>query len=618
MDLQAMLAKFFDEKGRIILDPRFTLAGLSEMVFLQESASPQAEAALNRPVLRGWDFASNPQGVPRDFTRAQVNTRIKAVAARLQQVAQPGDRAAILAGNTPEYLFAFLGALYAGLVPVTLYDPKEPGHAAHLKAVFQDSNPSLVLTDKISAPAVRAYFAEIPGAERPRILSVDTLPDTLAASWQPHAPAGDASVAPVDTTAFLQYTSGSTRTPAGVELTNRSIVSNVLQIFASARLQTPLRMVSWIPLHHDMGIILNAFCLILGLPTEIMAPRDFVQRPSRWVEAIADRPEAPGVSVYTVVPNFALQLAAKYAAPEEGTTFTDVAAVIVGSEPVTKAAVDEFLATFTPHGFAEPALRPSYGLAEASLLVTTPLQEQAPVLTGFDREALAEGRAEIVPVDSESGVVFVSNGQPAVGVVLAVVDPETRQELPDGQIGELWMWGPNKAAGYLGRPEESAATFENTLAGALGEGSHIPSDLPAEGWLATGDLGMYLDGQVYITGRLKDLIVIAGRNHYPQDIEYTAAHASERLNPAAVAAFSVEGDDVEQLIILAERAIEVAADEAADAAAATAVVAAVNAAHGVAPADVRIMNPGEIARSSSAKIARRVAQKRYVEESQRS
>lgn len=191
----------------------------------------------DRPVLRQWVYSEDPNGVPRDFTRSQVNTRIKVVAARLQQVGAMGDRVAILAGNSPEYIFGFMGAMYAGMTPLPLYDPNEPGHTDHLRAVFGDSNPSIVLTNNVSAAAVRKYFADRPSAERPRVISIDSLPDSLAASWvnpleteAGQAAAANLQGAPIDQPAFLQYTSGSTRTPAGVLLTNRSIMTNVLQI----------------------------------------------------------------------------------------------------------------------------------------------------------------------------------------------------------------------------------------------------------------------------------------------------------------------------------------------------------------------------------------------------
>ena len=568
MDLKAQMGQF--------LAPKFTLAQLAENLF-------QAETDPDRVVMRQWIYGE--EETCRELTRAQVNNRIKVVAARLQQVAEPGTRVAILAGNSPEYVFGFLGALYAGMVPIPLYDPNEPGHSDHLKAVFGDCEPSIVVTNRVSAAAVRTYFSA--QRERPRIISLDALPDSLASSWTPvEGTAGD--------TAFLQYTSGSTRTPAGVELTNRAIITNVAQIFQAVQLQMPARIVSWLPMHHDMGIILAVFVTILGLDFEMMTPRDFIQHPDRWVRRLTAGKQA----TYAAIPNFALELAARHA---EDADFSHVAGIIIGSEPVTESAVDSFLGAFSVD---RSVLRPSYGLAEAALIVSTPQTEKRPVIAHFNRAELAAGSA-VIEDKSEDTVAYASNGQCVPHQYLAIVDPETRAEVKDGVIGEIWVHGPNMATGYLNRPEETAATFRNTLGERQQDG--LPED---DYWMATGDLATIVDGELFITGRLKDLIVIAGRNHYPQDIEGTVQAASAQVRPDSVAAFSVEGDDSESLVLLVERADD--AQPSDDAEATEAIRTAVTAHHGITPDDIVWKAPGEINRTSSGKIARRVAKKNYV------
>lgn len=615
MNLEKAIGQFFNDQGDIMLAPQLTLAGLAELMYQGDFQTGGGD----RHAMRFWDYSESREGTPVDYTRAEINTRIKSVAARLQQVAKIGDRAAILAGNSPEYLFGFIGCLYAGLVPVPLYDPKEPGHGEHLKAVLKDSEAKIVLTNNTSAAAVREHFAEIPSRERPRILAVDAIPDTLATGYvnpsttlQGQQMAALATTMPIDTTAFLQYTSGSTRTPAGVVLTNRSILTNVLQIYKGAQLEMPLRLVTWLPLHHDMGIILAVFVVLLGLPMEMMSPRDFIQQPKRWTDQLAKRGD-DDVSTYAVVPNFALELAVRYGAPDEDQDFSNVKGIIIGSEPVSETAVDNFAETFTARGLDRLALRPSYGLAEASLLVTTPQTDTRPLVKRFDRDELAAGKAVEVEKGSAKGVPFVSNGQVVAPQALTIVDPETKEELPDGLVGELWSHGQNTAAGYLDRPEDTAATFDQRIGQRLAEGSRVEGT-PDTGWLATGDLGVILEGETYITGRLKDLVVIAGRNHYPQDIEATVQEATEHVRADSVAAFSAPGDDVEKLIILFERADGASAD--GDAAAIEEVRAAVSSNHGVTPDDIRVLAPQEISRSSSGKIARRVNQKQYIAEQQ--
>lgn len=597
MDLEVLIQRFIDENGQIKLPPNFTIPALTEILYMGAVQMGQADATN----IRYWDFSQNPEGEQVVYSRAEVNTRIKAVSARLMQVGEPGDHVAILAPNSPEYIFAFMGALYSGQVPVPLYDPNEPGHEGHLKAVLGDAQAKTVLTNKAGAASVRAYFAELPARERPRILAVDSLPDSLAQSWTPLEV--EAGVDTSDQVSFLQYTSGSTRNPAGVVLTNESIVSNVIQIYSAARIQQPLRCVSWLPMHHDMGIIITTLLVILGNELEIFSPRDFIQQPTRWVERLSRRADEPeNMHVYTVAPNFALDLSARYATPDNASDL-DLSALeglIIGSEPVTKAGVDTFLEAFEPSGLRRQALRPSYGLAEATLLVSTPQSKDRPKFVTLDRQALVEGKA----VEAEDGVVMASNGHPVQWMHFAIVDPETRNEVEEGTIGEIWANGPNMAAEYLDRPEETQATFRNTI------GETIQENLPKENWLATGDLGTLIDGELYITGRLKDLIVVAGRNHYPQDIEATVMEASEHVRKDSVAAFAVPGEDVEKLILLVERADD--ADVSGDANAIDAVRAAVTAKHGISPADIRFVAPGEIARSSSGKIARRVNAKEYL------
>ncbi|STC69011.1 FadD32-like long-chain-fatty-acid--AMP ligase [Corynebacterium pilosum] len=612
MDLSKLIAQFYSEDGSIALAPQLTLAGMAEMMYMGDLQLGGGE----RHCMRFWDYSENREGTPVDYNRTEINTRIKAVAARLQQVGKMGDRVAILAGNSPEYIFGFLGALYAGQVPVPLYDPEEPGHGDHLKAVLGDAGAKTVLTNTRSAGTVREYFAELPSRERPRVVAVDTLPDSLAQSYlNPSAtPEGQMAamtqtVMPIDSTAFLQYTSGSTRNPAGVELTNRSILTNVLQIYAGANLKMPLRLSAWLPLHHDMGIILTLFVTMLGLEFELMSPRDFVQQPKRWVDQLNKREGDEDKHIYTVVPNFALELASRYGKPAEGEELdlSRVDGIIIGSEPVMEGAVNAFIAAFEDYGLDTKVLRPSYGLAEASLMLSTPQTDERPLFTRFDRDELAAGKA--VPV--EDGVPFASNGQPVSNLFFTVVDPETHAEVADGVVGELWAHGDNMAVGYLNREEETEATFKNTLGERLAEGSRVDG-APDTGWMATGDLGVLYEGHLYITGRLKDLVVIAGRNHYPQDIEATVAEASEHVRPDSVAAFAVPGDDVEKLVLFIERADNASAD--GDAAAEEAIREAVTNVHGVSPHEIQFFAPHEIARSSAGKIARRVNQKNYLEQ----
>lgn len=610
MDLTPMISRFFDkETGDIVIPDEVTIAGLSEMFHQMD----QAAGTLDRVALRYSDFSRDRDGEIIEYSRRTINTRIKAVAARLQQVNAMGQRVAIMANNSPEYLFGFLGALYAAACPVPLYDPNEPGHAEHLAAVCADANPAVVLTNKRTASVVRSFFSDKPAAERPRILAIDALPDTLAEQWQPPRPPASpegkgSNVTPADTVALLQYTSGSTRTPAGVVLTHRAVLVNVLQTFTNGRLGYPFRMVTWLPMHHDMGIIMAMFNVVLGSLLDVMEPRDFVQQPSRWLKLLSRR--ADEEYVYSVIPNFSLELAARYAGDTEGLDLSAVDGLVLGAEPVTEAAINAFTEVFEKHGLKRTCLRPTYGMAESTVLLATAREITRPIISYFDRDDLAQGVLRSVE-KSDTTVSYVSIGQPAVPQDLTIVDPDTRRELPDGQIGEIWAHGQNLASCYFNRPEETVATFENTLERSKRlEHSRVPK-APEDKWLATGDLGGFVEGELYLTSRLKDLIVIAGRNHYPQDVEFTVLEAAgSHLRPNSTAAFAIPGEDVEKLVILAER--DFGATEDGDEEAVKAIRAAVTDTHGIQPYEVLILPPDGIARSSSGKIARRVCQQKYL------
>ncbi|MCT1414444.1 FadD32-like long-chain-fatty-acid--AMP ligase [Corynebacterium sanguinis] len=594
MDLGVIIQRFIDEDGNIVLPQNFTIPALTEMLYFMGAQMGN----IDDTNIRYWDYSESAEGTVVEYSRREVNTRIKAVAARLMQVGEPGDRVAILASNSPEYLFGFMGAMYASQVPIPLYDPNEPGHGEHLKAVLADSAAKTVLTNKAGAPAVRAFFADLPAAERPRILLVDSLPDSLAESWEPLETAEGTDTA-LDTS-FLQYTSGSTRMPAGVVLTNESIVTNVIQIYTAGKLKQPLRGAIWLPLHHDMGIIVSMLLVVLGNEVELMAPRDFIQQPKRFIKQLARRADEPNdMHVYSVIPNFALDVAARYAPVTESDDIdlSVVEGLIIGSESVTQAGVDTFMKAFEGAGLRRDSLRPGYGLAEATLIVSL---ADEPRFTKFDREQLALGRA----VEAEDGLSMASTGHPVRWMNFAIVDPETRNELEDGSIGEIWIHGANVAGGYLDREEETQEAFDNSINETLREG------LPRDSWLATGDLGTVYNGEVYITGRLKELVVIAGRNHYPQDIEATVMESTDHVRADSVAAFAIPGEDVERLVLFVERADD--ASPEGDLAAEDTIRAAVTTKHGVSPDVVEFYAPNEIARSSSGKIARRVNMQKYL------
>ncbi len=576
------------------------------------------------------DYSTERDGVERDLHWADFSRRNRAVAARLQQVTAPGDRVAILCPQNLEYMVAFWGALYAGRVAVPLFDPSEPGHVGRLHAVLDNCHPTAILTTTDAAEGVRKFFRSRPAKDRPRVIAVDAVPDEVSATWEP---------AEVDreTIAYLQYTSGSTRIPTGVQITHLNLATNVVQVIEALQGEEGDRGVSWLPFFHDMGLITAMVSPMIGHYVTFMTPAAFVRRPERWIREMARKPDDTG-GVISVAPNFAFDHAAARGVPKEGDApldLSNVKAVLNGSEPISAATVRRFNEAFVPFGFPPQAIKPSYGLAEATLFVSTTPVGEFPKIVNVDRDELNQHRFIEVPEDSPKAVAQASAGKVGVAEWAVIVDPESAAELPDGQIGEVWIHGQNMGTGYWGKEAETIETFQNLLKSRI-DASHAEGADDDGLWVRTGDYGAFFEGDLYITGRVKDLVIIDGRNHYPQDLEYSAQEASKALRTGYVAAFSVPAnqlpdevfenahaglkrdpdDSSEQLVIVAERApgahkLEMApiADD---------IRAAIAVRHGVTVRDVLLTPAGAIPRTSSGKIGRRACRSAYLDGSLRS
>ncbi|MGV0743181.1 long-chain-fatty-acid--AMP ligase FadD32 [Mycolicibacterium sp. XJ870] len=585
----------------------------------------------NKLAYRFLDFSTERDGVARDLTWAQFSARNKAVAARLQQVTQPGDRVAILCPQNLDYLIAFFGVLYAGRIAVPLFDPSEPGHVGRLHAVLDNCHPTAILTTTEAAEGVRKFFRSRPANQRPRVIAVDAVPDDVAATWIPYEDVDESTIA------YLQYTSGSTRIPTGVQITHLNMATNIVQIVEALEGEEGDRGLSWLPFFHDMGLVTGLIAPMIGHYFTFMTPAAFVRRPERWIREMARKPDDTG-GVISVAPNFAFDHAAARGVPKEGgpeLDLSNVKAVLNGSEPISAATVRRFNDAFGPFGFAPKAIKPSYGLAEATLMVSTTLAAEEPKIITVDRDQLNTGRIVEVDADSPKAVAQASAGKVGIAEWAAIVDHESATELPDGQIGEIWISGQNMGTGYWGKPDESADVFQNILKSRTNP-SHAEGAADDATWVRTGDLGAFYDGDLYITGRVKDLVIIDGRNHYPQDLEYSAQESSKALRTGYVAAFSVPAnqlpdevfenthsglkrdlnDTSEQLVIVAERApgahkldVGPITDD---------IRAAIAVRHGVTVRDVLLTAAGAIPRTSSGKIGRRACRSAYLDGSLRS
>lgn len=579
---------------------------------------------------RFLDYSTERDGVECEMTWAQFSARNRAVAARLQQVTEVGDRVAILCPQNLDYLVAMYGAIYAGRIAVPLFDPSEPGHVGRLHAVLDDCRPSAILTTTEAAEGVRKFFRSRPANQRPRVIAVDAVPPEVAATWVPM----DVTI---ETVAYLQYTSGSTRIPTGVQITHLNLATNIVQIIEALEAEEGDRGLSWLPFFHDMGLITALLSPMIGHNFTFMTPAAFVRRPGRWIREMARKPSDTG-GVISVAPNFAFDHAAARGVPKDGEPpldLSNVKAVLNGSEPISAATVRRFNEAFGPYGFPAKAIKPSYGLAEATLFVSTTPSSEEPKIIHVDRDALNTNSIVEVPADSPKAVAQASAGKVGVSEWAVIVDAESATELPDGQIGEIWISGPNMGTGYWNKPEETIATFQNILKSRTSP-SHAEGAADDATWVRTGDYGAFYDGDLYITGRVKDLVIIDGRNHYPQDLEYSAQEATKAVRTGFVAAFSVPAnqlpaevfedthaglkrdpeDTSEQLVIVAERApgshkmeLGPVIDD---------IRAAIAVRHGVTVRDVLLTPAGAIPRTSSGKIGRRACRAGYLDGSLRS
>src|ERR1700761_3716210 len=589
------LTDYLDADGSIVLPP-----GVNLVTFLDRHIDEIGDAVAYRYL----EFAHDADGQLIELTWAALGARLRAIGARLQQITSRGDRVAILAPQGIDYIVGFFAAIKAGDIAVPLFAPEFPGHAERLDAVLADARPSVVLTTAAAAAAVQEFVRSLPRANRPRVIAIDEVPDSVGMTYAPvHLDTDDI--------AYLQYTSGSTRSPVGVEITHRAIGTNVLQMVISTGIDWDIRSVSWLPLYHDMGLLMIVCVAVFGTQVTLMSPVAFVRRPQRWIRQLAA--ESKHGPTFAAAPNFAFELAVERGRPDEGEDLdlTNVVSLINGSEPVRIGSIEKFNAAFAPYGLPDTAVKPSYGMAEATLFVSTIDLSDAATVVYLDRDELGAGRAIQVSRDAPSAVASVSCGRIARSQWGVIVNAESDAEVPDGEVGEIWLHGNNIGQGYWGRAEETERVFGNKLQRRLASGSHAdgaPSDAT---WLRTGDLGVYIGGELHITGRIKDMIIVDGRNHYPQDIEATTAEASPKVRSGYVAAFSVPGDDGgERVVIVAERApgagrgdLQPVIDD---------VRAAVSRRHNLPLADVQLVAAGGVPRTTSGKLARQACRTLYL------
>mgnify|MGYP002623632476 FL=1 len=464
------------------------------------------------------------------LTYVDVERRSRAVAAAVSAQTELGDRALLLYGSGLEFVPAYFGCLRAGAIAVPAYPPRpeRSWQGVQLVAgIARDCRPAVILTGGDDAGRLEALFRDVPELAGIPWINTDHVPDCRSESCR-----GDD--ARPDDVVMLQYTSGSTGDPKGVMVSHRNLLQNqrMMQLaFNHCYEAEDVTGVCWLPPYHDMGLMAGIVqCIYVGCPCVVMPPLGILMRPSRWLQAMSRyRAQTSGG------PNFIYELCADRISAEEAATLDlsrwNIAGV--GAEPIQADTLDRFARHFESSGFRREAFYPSYGLAEATLFVTGGSHLSPPVV----RDAVAEESTQPASGPRQ----MVGCGQPWLGTSVEIVDPETRERCFPGQTGEIWVAGPCVARGYWNAPDETQATFHARLA----DGN------PTE-FLRTGDLGTLIDGELFVTGRLKDLIIIRGRNHHPHDVERTVQSVHVALKEGCGAAFGVEIDGEERVIMVQE------------------------------------------------------------------
>ncbi len=523
------------------------------------------------------------------LTFAEVDQRACAIGAWLQSAGAAQQRVLLLFPPGLDYIAAFFGCLYAKAVAVPAYPPRQNRNLERLAAVVHDARPIIVLTTQ----AILSQVERMPEAADLQALNwiaVESINESWANIWkQPNADA--------ETLAFLQYTSGSTARPKGVMVTHGNLLHNEALIQRAFMQTEQSIIVGWLPLFHDMGLIGNVLQpLYLGARCVLLSPMSFLQRPFRWLNAISRHRATTSGG-----PNFAYDFCVRKISPaqREVLDLSSWTVAFNGSEPVRPETLDRFCAAFEPCGFQRRAFLSCYGLAEATLFVSGGPAQTEPKVKAFKRDALGQNDAVPASLDDRDARRFVGCGEGATEQQIRIVDPETFSECRSSRVGEIWVSGPSIAQGYWKNPDESKRIFQAALAATR-----------EEQYLRTGDLGFIDDDQLFITGRLKDLIIIRGHNYYPEDIEHSLGVCDPALRPGEGAAFSLDIDGEERLVVVHEVTKEHRDSDLAGTVENIRKVIAEE--HDLQLYAVALMKPGDILKTSSGKIRRQAMKSAFA------
>jgi len=484
-----------------------------------------------QPDLRAYTFLPDGEMEDGELTYGKLYQQARAIGARLQSVGAEGEFVLLLYPAGLEFIAAFFGCQLAGVVAIPAPLPKINRPSSRLQSIAGDVRVHAVLTTSALLPTIRKQLSQIQELQSVHWLATNNLAADVAVEWREPQLNSDAL-------SFLQYTSGSTATPKGVMVSHGNLLSNSADLDSGWRHDERSVIVTWLPHFHDMGLIYGLLHpLYKQIPCYLMPPVFFLQRPIRWLEAIM-RYRA----THSAAPNFAYDLCVRKTTAEQRATLdlSHWAVAINGAEPVRRETLSAFTEAFAPSGFRSANFCPGYGLAEATLKVCASQRAKEPVFYHVEAAALELNREIAAPQNGPTTRTLVGCGRASPETQIAIVCPQTRERCEPGEVGEIWVSGPGVAQGYWNKPEETERTFGARLRG-MGE---VP-------FLRTGDLGFLRDRELFITGRIKDLIIIGGHNHYPHDLEQTAERSHPALRSGCCAAFTVETEEGEEHLVIA-------------------------------------------------------------------
>jgi len=540
-----------------------------------------------------FQYMADGESIDTEWTYADLDRKARSIATRLLNMGLEGERALLLYPSRLDFVAAFFGCLYAGVTAVPAYPPRRNRNMARIESIAGDAEAKIALTTGDVLERVQTMIGDTPTLQRIRWRATDAWDDSLADEWRRPDVHGE-------TLAFLQYTSGTTGTPKGVMLSHANLMHNSAMISYAFEHTRSGCSVFWLPLYHDMGLIGGILQpLYIGKVNILFSPTHFLQKPVRWLQNVSQF----GATI-SGGPNFAYDLCVEKVTAEQKRSLdlSRWTLAFNGAEPVRAETIDRFSQAFAECGFRREAFYPCYGLAEATLIVAGGYKECPPTIRPFDSVALEQNRADLVEPPAAGGPVkddreLVGSGGNLLDQQIVIADPETFEPREENQIGEIWISSPSVAQGYWKRMELTETTFHAYLKDGRGP------------FLRSGDLGFLLDGELFVTGRQKDLIILRGVNHYPQDIEMTAQAAHSAGRQGAVAAFVVGESGQERLVVVQEAIRRRDIDFSASMEAIRKQIAIQ---HELAVTAIVLLKPGSIPKTSSGKIQRHACRDGYL------